>query len=356
MIPFADRRSNLQDAVAKEGGRAFLSNAAPDIRYFTGCMDAGGWLLIDDRGVWFLTNAHDAPQAKAEAFETEIAVWKPGEPPLDALARRLKGVPALIASELPASVAGRFERAEIRFVAGLTSNLRRVKEPGELDFIRQAARIVEAGMAAAKAVLGPGVREIDVAAEAERAMRALGADGRVFETKVESGERSAMPSTYASERRMEAGDLVLIDIGPTYRGYFGDLTRTFAIGEPTRTRRNLLELTLAAQANAIASVKADATGENVDEAARATMRAAGHGEDFLHATGHTLGLAGDSLQLLTPGSGSPLRAGECVTVEPGVYVAGVGGVRIEDEILVTETGCEVLTAFAKSIESLIVAG
>ena len=356
MIPFTDRRSTLQEAVASEGERAFLSNAAPDIRYYTGCMDAGGWLLIDERGVWFLTNAHDAPQAQTEAFETEIAVWKPGEEPLDVLERWLKGMSSIVAPELPASVAERLGRDAIRMAPGLTSNLRRVKEPGELDLIRRVARIVEAGMATAKAALGPGVREIDVAAEAERAMRALGADGRVFETKVESGVRSAMPSTYASERRMESGDLVLIDIGPTYRGYFGDLTRTFAIGEPSHARRELLELTLSAQANAIATVKAGVAGGDVDEAARAMMRSAGHGDDFLHATGHTLGLAGDSLQLLSPGSDSPLRAGECVTIEPGVYLAGVGGVRIEDEILVTEAGCEVLTSFDKTIESLVIAG
>src|SRR6478672_1012107 len=113
MKPYSSRRAKLRNAVANEGGAVFLSNAAPDIRYFTGCMDAGGWLLIDEHGVWFLTNAHDAPQAQVEAFEMELAVWNPGEAPLEVLERRLKGMSSIVAPELPASVAERFGRGVI---------------------------------------------------------------------------------------------------------------------------------------------------------------------------------------------------------------------------------------------------
>ena len=354
MTPFAERRARLRAAVEGEGGGGFLSNAAPDIRYYTGCMDAGGWLVVDDERVWFLTNAHDGPQAIAEARDTEVEIFVPGASPLEILVDYLDGIRTIVTPDLSMAVARALGRVEIRLAPGLTSNLRRVKEPDELTLIRQAARIVEAGMAAAKAALRPGVREIDVAAEAERAMRALGADGRIFETKVESGPRSAMPSTYASERRIEMGDLVLIDMGPTFHGYFGDLTRTFAIGDPSKAQRDLLELTLASQAEGIAAIRAGVPGHEVDAAAREVMRRAGRGDDFLHATGHTVGLAGDSIQILSPGSKSLLRAGECVTVEPGVYVKRIGGVRIEDEILVTESGCEFLTSFDKQIASLII--
>ena len=353
MTPFAERRARLRAAVEDEGG-VFVSNATPDIRYYTGCMDAGDWLVVDDRGVWLLVNAHDAPQAIAEADDVEIEIWTPGALPVTRLIGRLAGTKRLAAPDLPLSVAESLRPKRILLTPGLTSDLRRVKEPDELDIIRRAARIVEGGMAAAKAALRPGVRELDVAAEAERAMRALGADGRIFETKIESGPRCAMPSTYASERRIERGDLVLIDIGPTFRGYFGDLTRTFSIGEPSEVQRDLLELTLAAQEHGIAEICAGVTGDAVDRAVRETIRNAGLGDAFLHATGHTVGLAGDSIQLLAPNSTSPLRAGECVTVEPGVYVLGTGGVRIEDEVLVTGGGFEMLTSFDKRLDSLVV--
>lgn len=356
----AARRAALAVAMRERGVALFLSEAMPDIRYYTGCMDAGGTLMIDVEGrATFLTNAHDAPQAVAEAIDTEIRVSFPQDDANALLADALAGSHEPILT--PALSAGRHlwliaQGLDVRIGPGITSDLRRVKEEGELALIRNAARVVETGMAAARDSLRPGVREIEVAAAAELAMRQMGMDGRIFETKVESGPRSAMPSTYAGQRVLEEGDLVLIDIGPTLNGYFGDLTRTFAVGEPSAAARDLLALVLAAQAAGIAAVRAGSTGHDVDEAARGPVRAAGLEASFRHNTGHSLGLAGDSLPLIAPGNRNPLRAGECITVEPGVYIDGVGGVRIEDEILVTadETPCEVITSFSKSLSDLIV--
>ena len=354
----AARRASLVLAMREHGSACFLSEAMPDIRYYTGCMDAGGTLLIDGDGLaTFLTNAHDAPQALAEAIATEVRVSFPNEDANALLAETLATHSGPILT--PALSAARHlwllaRGHDVRLEPGITSHLRRVKEPGELALIRQAARIVETGMAAARDALRPGVREIEIAAAAEFAMRREGMDGRIFETKVESGPRSAMPSTYAGQRVLEAGDLVLIDIGPTLHGYFGDLTRTFAIGEPSAAARDLLALVLEAQAAGIAAVRAGTTGHDVDDAARVPIRAAGLEAAVRHNTGHSLGLAGDSLPLIAPGNHSPLRAGECITVEPGAYVDGVGGVRIEDEILVTTDGCDVLTSFPKSLSDLIV--
>lgn len=335
-----------------------VSDKQPDIRFFTGCQDAGGYLLIPDSGEAILiTNAHDASQARAEAVETTVLTWWPGG---DAIALMRSALPTEKMRVLSMSDSSSLVNTlhdftmDVVIAPGLTSDLRRVKEPEEMVVIRRAAEIVEAGMASARAALRPGVREIDVASEAERVMRAMGSDGRIFETKVESGPRSAWPSTYAGERRLAEGDLVLIDIGPAYRGYFGDLTRTFSIGEPSIQTRQILELVLSAQAAALQEVRAGITGHEVDEAARCVMRGAGWEDGFLHNTGHSLGLADDSLPLLRPGSDSPLRVGECVTIEPGVYREGIGGARIEDEVLVTDAGHDLMTTFPKTIESLIV--
>lgn len=356
----AARRAALSRETVAHEADYYLSDAIPDIRYYTGCMDAGGYLLVPGEAkapAILITNAHDAPQAFAEATDTVILVWQPGDDPVSILLAQIPSDSArLLVSGLSAALHDELRHLGIavRIEAGCASRLRRVKEAGELALMRQAARIVEAGMAAARDALRPGVREIEVAAEAEYAMRRLGMDGRVFETKVESGPRSAMPSTYAGERRIEQGDLVLIDIGPTYRGYFGDLTRTFSIGAPGPDQRALLELVLSAQSAGIATVRAGVTGEAVDDAAREPIRQAGLADGVLHNTGHSLGLAGDSLPLIAPGESTTLLAGECITVEPGVYREGIGGVRIEDEILVTESGCELLTSFPKSLKSLIV--
>ncbi len=342
----------------RRDARLLVSDKQPDIRFFTGCQDAGGYLLIPDSGEAILiTNAHDAPQARAEADGTDVLTWWPGG---DAIALMRSALPTekmrILSMSDSSSLVNTLRdfTMDVVIAPGLTSDLRRIKEPEEMAIIRRAAEIVEAGMTAARAALRPGVREIDVASEAERVMRAMSSDGRIFETKVESGPRSAWPSTYAGERLLTEGDLVLIDIGPAYRGYFGDLTRTFSIGEPSIETRQILELVLSAQAAALQEIRAGITGHEVDEAARRVMRGAGWEDGFLHNTGHSLGLAGDSLPLLRPGSDSPLRVGECVTIEPGVYREGIGGARIEDEVLVTDAGHDLLTTFPKTIESLIV--
>jgi Xaa-Pro aminopeptidase len=344
--------------MTRRDARLLVSDKQPDIRFFTGCQDAAGYLLIPDSGEAILiTNAHDAPQARAEAVETTVLTFWPGGDAIALMRSALSTEKMRVLSMSDSSSLVNTLRdftMDVVIAPGLTSDLRRVKEPEEMAIIRRAAEIVEAGMTAARAALRPGVREIDVASEAERVMRAMGSDGRIFETKVESGPRSAWPSTYAGERRLAEGDLVLIDIGPAYEGYFGDLPRTFSIGEPSIETRQILELVLSAQADALQEVRAGVTGHEVDEVARRVVRGAGREDGFLHNTGHSLGLVGDSLPLLRPGSDSPLRVGECVTVEPGVYREGIGRARIEDEVLVTDAGHDLLTTFPKTIDSLIV--
>ena len=361
IISIANRRLQLAAALEAAGADLLLTTDPADILYYTGCPDVSGFLLIArDESAWLLTSAHDGPQARAETGGTEIMVWPPGAQPLAQLANEIlrRRASGLLTTSLPLAVAhelaARGVTAAIAPRMGFTARLRRVKDPAEMATIRQAARIAGVGMAAARAALRPGVREIDVAAAAERAMRLLGSDGRVFETKVESGHRSARPSTYASDKPIAAGDLVLIDLGPTLHGYFGDLTRTFVIGPPAPRQLHLLEAVLAAQAAALARLQPGATGHAVDHAARDHLAATGDAAAFLHHTGHTLGLAGDALPILAPGEETRLLAGECVTVEPGLYVEGLGGVRIEDEVLLTPTGPELLTTFPKTFDTLIV--
>ena len=353
------RRERLRQAMTEAGLAVVLTDAAADILFYTGCPDVVGYLLLpaSDRPR-LLTNAHDAPQARAVCVETEVTAWRPGENPVSILVEWLAGVAAdgtgVVSLPAAAFVALGAAGISARPMPGMTAALRRVKEPGELEVIRRAARIVEAGMGAARSALHLGVRESQVEDEAAAAMRDLGQDGWLFKAKVESGWRSAWPSTYASDKEIAPGDLVLIDLGPTYRGYYGDLTRTFVVDEPTPDQRRLLESVLHAQAAAVAAVRPGASGRDVDAAARDVLTAAGYGDWFLHHTGHTLGLAGDGFPSVAPDGDRPLLAGECITIEPGAYVPGLGGCRIEDEILVTAAGPELLTAFPRRLDDLIV--
>lgn len=355
MITIETRRDRLRALLAERGAGMFVTSATPDLYYYGGCLDVGGYLLVGVHGqLIFITNAHDAPQAAAEMPGAEIRRFMPGESAGVLLIRALGELrgPVLSASDGIGEACEAADRELVVF-PGVTANLRRVKEPGELELIRQAARIVEAGMTVIRDGLRPGVREIDVAAEAERVMRKMGAVGWSFMPKIESGPKSLMPSTYAGERVIQAGDMVLVDIAPTYRGYFGDMSRSFVAGEPTPPQRQVLEVVLAAEQAGIDAVRSGVTGGAVDDAARGPMRDAGLDDRFLHHTGHTLGLVGDSVSLLLAGQTTELLAGECVTVEPGLYVEGAGGARIEDEVLVTAEGCEVLTSFPKGLDDLI---
>lgn len=358
MTPFGERVERLRQALNAEGFDGLVTDAPADIFYFTGCSDVGGYLSVScDGSAWLLTSAHDFPQAEAVASGVEVAQWRPGGDAVALVEERLRqaGMDRVVVPSLSTPVFAALADVGLELAPGFTARLRRVKEEAELELIRRAARIVEAGMAAAWEALRPGVREVEVAAAASDAMRRLGRDGWVFRPKVESGWRSAWPSTYASDKVVAAGELVLIDLGPTYRGYYGDLTRTFVLGEPTSEQRRLLDAVLKAQAAALAAVRPGATGHEVDAAARDVLTEAGYGAHFLHHTGHTLGLVGDAWPMVAPNEETALVEGECVTIEPGAYVPEVGGVRIEDEVLVTADGCEVLTRFGKEIDNLVLA-
>jgi Xaa-Pro aminopeptidase len=240
----------------------------------------------------------------------------------------------------------------LRNVGDRVSDLRQVKEAGEVECLRRAAAVTDGALAAAIAGGLEGRTEAEVAWAIECAVREGGGEGSAFAPIVATAERGALAHAIPGERRLARGDLVVIDCGARVEGYCSDITRTVAIGSAGEEERTVYGVVLAAQSAGRAAVRAGVGGRAVDEAARAVIRAAGHGDAFGHGTGHGVGLEVHEKPRLGKRRGDPLAAGMVCTVEPGIYLEGRFGVRIEDTVLVTATGCETLTHLPRELRTV----
>ncbi|MFV9510807.1 M24 family metallopeptidase [Tepidibacillus sp. LV47] len=227
--------------------------------------------------------------------------------------------------------------------------LRMIKDETEIQLIRKAAQIVDQTFNHILTLIKPGIREVEVALELEYKMRQLGAQGASFDTIVASGYRSALPHGVASEKRIEVGDFVTIDFGAIYQGYVSDITRTIAIGRVDEKQKEIYNIVLEAQVNGINHVKAGMTGKEADDLTRSIISRYGYGKYFGHSTGHGIGLDVHEGPLLSMKSDVILKPGMVVTIEPGIYISKFGGVRIEDDVLITDYGREVLTYSPKEL-------
>lgn len=239
--------------------------------------------------------------------------------------------------------------ATLHSVMDIIEPLRALKNPSEIEHIRRAAQIADAALSAILPKLQAGISERDLALELEFEMRRRGADAAAFDIVVASGQRSAMPHGVASQRVLESGDLVTIDWGAVQNGYHSDCTRAYPIGEISSQLKQMYNAVLAANLLAISHVKAGVGCKALDTIARDYLKEQGFDKEFAHSLGHGVGLAIHEAPTLSQRADDDalLKAGMIVTIEPGVYLEGVGGVRIEDLLLVTDTGCEILTGLPK---------
>jgi Xaa-Pro aminopeptidase len=237
---------------------------------------------------------------------------------------------------------------ELVQVDGLIENARRTKDAGEVARIAEASRCADAALAEVAPGLGDGLTEADVRDELEYRMRRHGADGPSYDTIVASGPaHAARPHHEASRRTIVEGDTVVIDVGGLVDGYHSDMTRSYVIGEPTEEQLELYEFLLGVQVAGLAAVRAGVAARDVDAACRVLITDAGYADWFLHSTGHGVGLVIHEDPFQSVASTAELRAGDVVTVEPGLYRVGFGGFRIEDLVEVTDTGCRILTTSPK---------
>jgi Xaa-Pro aminopeptidase len=357
----ADRAARLRTRLADVPCEALLVTNLTNVRYLTGFTGSAALLLVaadDAAELVFVTDGRYRDQAASElaaaGVEARTVIGLEEDARRQALASAAAGLGrlGLEAENVTWAQTRRFGQdwfpdAELVPTGGLVESLRLVKDAGEVARIRAACEMADAALAAVRHRLGEGVTEADVALELEWQMRRLGAEGPSFETIVASGPNAAMPHHRAGPRRIIGGDLVVLDFGALVDGYHSDMTRTVMIGEPSETQSRMLDVVREAQAAGVAAVKAGAAARSVDDACRSVIREAGWDHAFLHGTGHGVGLDIHEPPRVARTADAMLADRQVVTVEPGVYLAEHGGVRIEDTVVVTPEGCRTLTLAPK---------
>jgi len=348
------RLTNIRQLLNKKELDAILINSAENRYYLSGFTGTAGYLLISVEQAFLVTDFRYVQQAEAEAQEFEVVRYD----------NTIQQTIAAIVEQAGWNKIG-FEakkmfwndyktlsdstNAEIVPVIEEIEKLRSVKDDNELDKIRRGALKTDLAFQWILSNIRPGMPEIMLSRELEIFMLQQGADGTSFDYIVASGNRGALPHGVASDKIMQEGDLVTIDFGAVFEGYATDMTRTVALGSPDDSLLEVYEVVMNAQAEATAFIRPGISGREADQIARDIITAAGFGDYFGHGLGHGVGLETHEHPLLNAKSDTILEPGMVVTVEPGIYLPERGGVRIEDMLVITEKGAELLTSSPREL-------
>ena len=350
VLPLLDE-STQPDEIKAE---AFLTSAPPNVRYLTGFTGSNGALLVTRARAIFFTDPRYKTQA-AQEVDCDIRVAKgPLVKNVASVLKRLK-IKSLafernrLSFEEHQQLAELLKELTLKPVSGLVEQLRMVKSAEEIETIRASVKLNSAALEQALAGFKPGMTELDLAAEIDYRMRRLGADSNAFDTIVASGPRSALPHAHPGSHPIRTNELLLIDMGATVGGYASDMTRCFAVGRANTKIRRIYKAVLDSQQTALGILKPGITCAKLDQAVRDVLRGYGLDKLFVHSTGHGLGLEIHERPRIGKKETVKFEAGMTVTIEPGVYEEGTGGVRIEDTVVVTKQGCEVLTPTKKDL-------
>jgi Xaa-Pro aminopeptidase len=352
------RRTTLAEGLGVRGVDALLVSALPNVRYLSGFTGSNAQVVVGTDAAVFLTDGRYTEQSRHEVPDMERVTYLGAAEPALLEAARGMGVSRLGFEADDVSVAALARLAEgldgIELVPteGIVGRQRWVKDAEEIQALREAQAATDAAFDDLLEVLAVGVSEREVAWELEKLLRRDGADALSFDSIVAFGEHAAEPHHQPTDRRLEEGDVIKLDFGALSRGYHADMTRTIAFGQPATELRKVHDVVREAQQAGIDAIRAGVTGAEVDAAARGVVEAAGYGDAFSHGLGHGVGLEiHEGPRLGKEFEGHELPVGAVVTVEPGVYLPGLGGVRIEDMVEVTAEGGEVLgTASRDMIE------
>ncbi len=355
-MDYRGRQRKIEQALEAHKLDAMLVLHMPNVRYLCGFTGSAGALIVGHGFCVFVTDGRYTAQARGEVKGARVVIARRGALAGAATAiqkRKLMRV-GVEGDHVTVAMSDALRRllpgVRLRPTSGLVETIRTIKEPEEIDVIRQAvllgSRLFDE---VAVRAIRPGITEAEVAAEIEYAARRAGAEQMSFETIVASGPRSALPHGKASRATIPAKGFVVLDFGVILGGYCSDMTRTVSVGRPTGKARAMYEAVGEAQQAGIEAVRPGATAGQVDAATRRVLRRAGWARYFTHSTGHGVGLEIHETPRLGHGQTEVLQPGMVVTIEPGVYVPGSGGVRIEDMVVVTQRGCEVLTPATKQL-------
>ncbi len=349
-IGYAGRPDAVRAAL---DGRTLLVSTPSNIRWLTSFGGSLGWVVVAPDRLTLITDGRYGERATgdlaAAGVDAEVVVGRT-RPELRELIVATAGSQVLAeASHLSHAAWTDFANdVTLEPDAGTVTTLRRVKDAGELARIARAAEIADAALAEVAPMLSQGLTETDVRNELDQRMRRLGADGLSYEPIVGSGpELAARPHHETGRRAIVEGDTVIIDVGALVDGYHSDMTRTFVVGEPTELQTELYDLVRAAQQAGLDAVAPGLPARELDAACRSVFEEAGYGDWFIHGTGHGVGLDIHEQPFAAKVTDDELVVGDVVTVEPGLYRGGFGGIRIEDLVTVTATGCRIFTHLPK---------
>ncbi len=354
------RLSTLRDALARADLDALLITSLPNVRYLTGFSGSNALVVVTAKDCVLLTDFRYATQVEEElGASTRVRIesanlWTG----LWAQLATLSGVERIGFESMHllhrdfARLLEQGARWSWRPTTDLVETRRAVKDAGELAHIERAIAMAETALHQTVPMLRPGLSETAVAGILERHLREAGSEDFPFPSIVASGPRSALPHARASDRVLETGDFVLLDFGAVTAGYCSDITRTFVLGRASDEQREVYEIVREANLRASGALRVGMTGMAADAVARDYIDARGFGEAFGHSLGHGIGLEVHEAPRLARIVESPLAAGTVVTIEPGIYRAGWGGVRIEDDVFLSDAGPRVLTGFPRELQEL----
>ena len=349
-----DRLKRFRERMAATELDGFVVSNIYNVRYLSGFSGSTAVLFVTIEEATLITDFRYEEQARGEVHEgVDVKVDK--RDALTAIGDMLDVFPGKVGFEAGSLAFGSYEKLNARAngnllaLEGMPEKLRAVKDPGELECIERAAGIADRVFTAICGDLKPGMTEIEAAARIDYLLMTYAGDPSAFRTIVAAGERGALPHAHPSSREISEGDFVTMDFGAVCDGYCSDITRTVVMGEPSGRQVEVYDIVLAAQLNAIAGIKAGMTGKEADALARELISERGYGEQFGHGLGHGIGLEVHESPRLSFKNEDTLFPGMVVTVEPGIYIPGWGGVRVEDDVVVEEGGCRLLTSSEKGL-------
>ena len=349
-----ERVNKLQAQLGKNEIDALLVTKRENIRYLSGFTGSSGVIVITSNSASFITDFRYTEQANDQVkgydiIELDTSLIKSVADVVSRESIKRLGI------EQDAMTVGQYRAyekdvdAQLIETSGIVEKLRLIKDESEIKIMKEAAAIADAAYAHIQTFIRPGRTEREVANELEMFMRSKGADSSSFDMIVASGLRSALPHGVASDKVIESGELVTLDFGAYYKGYCSDITRTLAIGPISDELRQIYDTVLRAQLAGVEGIRAGITGIEADALTRDIIKEAGYGEYFGHSTGHGLGMEVHEAPGLSFRSDTVLEPDMVVTIEPGIYINGVGGCRIEDDVVITEDGCYLLTQSPKEL-------
>lgn len=348
------RISGIRKLLAEMGADIFYISSIPNIRYITGFSGSSAYVFITKDKNYFITDFRYKEQSAGQVKGFEIRITNQQTEEIKKICEETRAKSVVFEStNVTYNHIEKLKEAlpKVKFIpaADKIESFTMCKAPDEIAKMKKAAEISDKTFDKILGIIKPGMKESDVASEITYWHKKFGASKDSFDTIVASGFRGALPHGVASDKIIEKGEMVTIDFGCVYEGFCSDITRTIAIGNPSEQMKKVYQIVLESQLKSIESAKAGITTIALDKIARDHISSFGYGEKFGHGLGHGLGILVHELPSVSRKMDMPIPEGVVVTIEPGIYLEGVGGVRIEDDVLITNNGCEVFNRSPKEL-------